>query len=171
MKSHDFHVFMQQLLLVCIKDILTPTLRQIVSRLSKIFPCICAKVWNPAELPRLKEEVATTLVLMETHLPQAFFDNMTHLRIHVMEELGICGHVHCRWMYQIERYLGKLKQYVRNRARPKWCMAECFRQDEAVGLASEYMGNFQPVKTRIWYADEEEGITGDDMKQWEFNEI
>ncbi|KAL3678810.1 hypothetical protein R1sor_021766 [Riccia sorocarpa] len=140
---------------------LTEPLRNIVYRLSRIFQAICAKIWNPADLPGLKEEVAITLVLMETHLPPAFFDNMTHLLLHLVEELGMCGPVHCRWMYPIERYLGKLKKYVRNRARPEGCMAECFRQDEAVGLASEYMANFHPVSTRIWDAEEDEGVAGE----------
>ncbi|KAL3699461.1 hypothetical protein R1sor_017483 [Riccia sorocarpa] len=47
------------------------------------------------------------------------------------------------------------------RARPEGCMAECFKQDEAVGLATEYMANFQPVKTRMWDADEDEGVLGE----------
>ncbi|KAL3698568.1 hypothetical protein R1sor_012644 [Riccia sorocarpa] len=102
LKSHDFHIFMQQLLPACIRGMLSEPLRNIVYRLSKIFQAICAKIWNLADLPGLKEEVAITLVLMETHLPPAFFDNMTHLLIHLVEELGMCGPVHCRWMYPIE---------------------------------------------------------------------
>jgi hypothetical protein len=60
--------------------------------------------------------VAITLSLLEWELPGAFFDVMTHLCLHVVEELAICGPVHVRWMYPIERALKTFKAYVRNKA-------------------------------------------------------
>ncbi|KAL3685350.1 hypothetical protein R1sor_003372 [Riccia sorocarpa] len=142
MKSHDFHVFMQQFLPVLLRGLLPQQFQTIVCRLSKIFQQLCTKVWDPITYNALQIEAAETLVLMETYLPPVFFDNMTHLILHFVEELQLCGPVHCRWMYPIERYLSKLKRYVRNKARPEGCMAKCFKQDEVVGLATEYMANF-----------------------------
>ncbi len=60
----------------------------------------------------LKNDVAMVLVLLEHELLPFFFDIMTHLLVHLMEELVICGLLHMRWMYFIECYLKTLKGYV-----------------------------------------------------------
>jgi hypothetical protein len=49
-------------------------------------------------------------------LSLGFFDLMTHLLIHLIDELEICGPVGARWCYLVERYLNVLNKYVRNRA-------------------------------------------------------
>jgi hypothetical protein len=53
-------------------------------------------------MPTLKEDVATTLCMLEMEMPPSFFDVMTHLMVHFIEELDVCGPVHTRWMYCIE---------------------------------------------------------------------
>ncbi len=62
-----------------------------------------------------KEDVATTLCMLEMEMPPSFFDVMTHLVVHLVEELDVCGPVHIRWMYCIEWMNKVLKGYV-------WCM-------------------------------------------------
>jgi hypothetical protein len=108
-------------------------------RLSWIFHKICVKVWDPTQLPMLQEDVATTLSLLEWELPGAFFDVMTHLCLHAVEELAICGPMHARWMYPIERVLKTFKAYVWNKARPKASIAENYIYDETIGFLTEYM--------------------------------
>ncbi len=56
------------------------------------------KVWDPRDFQALRDDVATTLSLLEWELPPAFFDIMTHLTLHVVEELDVFGPVHARWM-------------------------------------------------------------------------
>jgi hypothetical protein len=51
----------------------------------------------------LREEVAKTISSIEKMFPQAMFHVMTHLVVHPVEELDLCGRVHTRWMYPIER--------------------------------------------------------------------
>jgi hypothetical protein len=63
---------------------------------------------------------------------------MTHLIIHLVEELEICGPMASRWCYPIERYLYVLKKYVRNKAKPKGCIALGYMYDEALGFCIEY---------------------------------
>ncbi len=60
------------------------------------------KVWDPINLPSLKEDVASTFSYNEWELPRAFFDVMTHLTLHVVEELDICAPIHTHWMYPIK---------------------------------------------------------------------
>lgn len=44
-------------------------------------------------------------------------------------------------MYPIERYLGKLKSYVRNRSRPEGSIAEAYLADECVTFCSRFLGS------------------------------
>ncbi len=50
---------------------------------------ICAKVYDPSEAEFVMKDVAFTLCILEMHFPPSFFDVMTHLLVHVVEELDI----------------------------------------------------------------------------------
>ena len=63
-------------------------------------------------------------------------------------------------MFPIERYLGVLKIYVRNKARPKGCRAEGYLVDEARGLCTEYMRDFGHTRCKIWNEEVERRMTG-----------
>jgi hypothetical protein len=64
------------------------------------------------------------LCFLEKAFSSTFMDVISHLMIHLGEELYVCGLVHCRWMYLVERYLKTLKDYVRTYARPEASMAK-----------------------------------------------
>jgi hypothetical protein len=74
---------------------------------------------------------------------------MTHLTLHVVEELAICGPIHPRWMYPIERAMKVFKGYVRNRARPKASMVEGYMLDETIGFVTKDMREFVHVKQQV----------------------
>jgi len=48
--------------------------------------------------------------MFEIWFPPGFFDMMTHLIIHLVDELEICGLVGAKWSYPMERYLLVLKK-------------------------------------------------------------
>ncbi|KAL3698153.1 hypothetical protein R1sor_012229 [Riccia sorocarpa] len=178
MKSHDYHIFMHQILPFCLRGLMSPDVSMTIMRLCRIFRRLCVKTWDPNEYSSLCEDVAVTLSLLEIHFPPSFFDVMTHLTVHLVEELEICGPVTTRWMYPVERYLGVLKRYVRSKARPEGCMAEGYITEEALGFITEYMEEFVPIKTRVWDAEEEEGVSGEVLQErgkvrhlaeWEWN--
>jgi len=73
------------------------------------FKRICPKIWNPSEFESLHIEVAITLALVEMHFPPSFFDIMTHLLYHLVDEMDLCGLVASRWMYPMEWYMRTLK--------------------------------------------------------------
>jgi hypothetical protein len=106
-----------------------------------------------------------TLNMIEWELPCALFDVMTHLVLHVVEELTICGHVHSRWMYPIEQTLGTLKKYVRNRARLEASMASGYVMDETLRFVIEYMQMFTHVRHQVWDVDDEEGVYGEVLER------
>ncbi|KAL4394514.1 hypothetical protein AHAS_Ahas02G0159600 [Arachis hypogaea] len=83
---------------------------------------------------------------MEMIFPPSFFTVMVHLTVHLVDELKLGGPVHYRWMYPIERYLGRLKQYVRNKAQAEGSIAEGYLSEEILTFCSRYLDN---VETRI----------------------
>ncbi len=74
------------------------------------------------------------ICLFEIRFPPRFFDMMTHLIIHLVDELEICGPIGAMWCYPMGRYLLVLKRYVGNRARLEACMACGYMYDEALGF-------------------------------------
>lgn len=77
----------------------------------------------------------------------AFFDIMAHLPIHLVNEIRLGGPVQYRWMFFMERYLGKLKSYVRNWCLPEGCIAEGYLAEECLTFCSRYLHD--GVKARL----------------------
>jgi hypothetical protein len=157
LKSHDYHVLMQQILPLALRGLLTAGARMAVMRMCKVFRRICTKVYNPAEYESLQVDVAESMALLKIEFPPSFFDIMMHLPYHLVQELDLCGPVSTRWMYPIERYMKTLKGYVRNMARPEASMAEGYVKEECIGFVIEYLQRFDVVKRRVWDANEEYG--------------
>ena len=84
--------------------------------LDRVFVQLCVKFVDPSSIKQLFEDTAETLCMLEKVFPPSFFSVMSHLPIHLVQQLDICGPVHSQWMYPMERYLKKLKGYVRQRA-------------------------------------------------------
>lgn len=161
MKAHDWHVVMQQLLPLCTRGLLERGPRIAIMRLSRVFRRICAKVIDPTDMVNLKEDVAVTMSMLEIYMPPSFFDVMSHLVIHLVEELELCGPVHTRWMYSVERMNKVLKGYVSNMARPEACMAKSHVLEEAIGLVTEFMTDYEPLHRNVWTEEAGAGITGE----------
>jgi hypothetical protein len=60
--------------------------------------------------------------------PPSFFNVMTHLQVHLVEEISILSPVFLHNMFPFERFMGVLKKYVRNRARPEGSIARAMEQ-------------------------------------------
>jgi len=97
MKSHDFHVMMQDIFPLCMCHLMAKGCRMAIIRLHCVLKKLCAKIVDPKTMDDLKNDVAITLVLLEKEFPP-FFDTMMHLLIHFVEELEICNPVHTQWM-------------------------------------------------------------------------
>jgi hypothetical protein len=130
-------------------------------RLSRIFRRICAKVVDPHDMDSLKEDVAVTMSMLEIHMPPSFFDVMSHLVIHLVEELELYGPVHTRWMYSVERMNKVFKGYVSNMARSEACMAKSHVLEETIELLSEFMTDFEPRHRKVWTEEASAGVNGE----------
>ena len=64
---------------------------------------------------------------MKKHLPSAFFNAQEHYPIHQIEEIELCGPIHSRSMWMVERHLKFLKGLVRQRANPEGSMMDGYK--------------------------------------------
>lgn len=161
LKSHDYHVLVQQIIPASIRRFLHPGARDVVIRVGNVFKRICSKVIDREELDDLMTYTAETLSLLEIWFPPGFFDAMPHLMVHLVQELRLCGPVHSRWCYGVERYLYGLKKFVRNRYRPEACMATGYLAEEALGFVTDYTSLSPYIKRRIWDMEEDDKVYGE----------
>ncbi|XP_042415124.1 uncharacterized protein LOC122004280 [Zingiber officinale] len=139
LKSHDCHVLMQQLLSVALRSLLPKGPRNAIFLLCAFYNELCQRVLDRNRLEQLEENIAETLCMLERYFPPAFFTISVHLTIHLAREARLCGPVQFRWMYPFERFMKMLKGYVKNRARPEGCIAECYLAEERMRFCSAYI--------------------------------
>ena len=96
LKSHNYHVLMQQILPLALYALLLLGVRMAVMHMCKIFRCICTKIYNLANFASLEVDVVESMVLLEMKFPLPFFDIMTHLPYHLIQELDLYGPVSTR---------------------------------------------------------------------------
>ena len=84
-----------------------------------------------------------TLCKLEKIFPPAFFDVMVHLAIHLLDEALLRGPVQYGWMFPIERRLGTLKSFVRNRAKPEGSIVEAYMASDTLTFYSRYMEDIE----------------------------
>lgn len=170
MKSHDAHVLMQQLLPIALRGCLPEKVVSPLIELSCYFRALCSKVLEVEELERLESQIAVTLCNLERIFPPSFFTVMVHLVVHLATEAKLAGPVQYCWMYPIERYLHRLKSYVRNKACPEGSIVEGYIAEECLTFCSRYLGSVETVFNRP--ARNVEGSTGAimnielDQKSW-----
>nr|GEX51258.1 hypothetical protein [Tanacetum cinerariifolium] len=95
----------------------------------------------------LKAQIKVVDILCDLELiyPPALFDIMIHLVIHLPLEALEGGPIRPRWMFPVERYMKKLKGYVRNKVKPKGSIAEGYVAEEALTFGSHY---FRDIRQR-----------------------
>ncbi|XP_042472108.1 uncharacterized protein LOC122054736 [Zingiber officinale] len=153
LKSHDCHVLMQQLLSVALRSLLPKGPRNAIFLLCAFYNELCQRVLDRNRLEQLEENIAETLCMLERYFPPAFFTISVHLTIHLAREARLCGPVQFHWMYPFERFMKMLKGYVKNRARPEGCIAECYLAEERMMHIEELKQTDRRFSNRIqWLA-------------------
>ena len=155
LKSHDYHILMQQVLPLCFWRVANKALAGAVIRLSRVFRKLCTKIINTTEKEQMLADCAETMCMLEKEMPPAFFDIMSHLPYHLVEEVFLCGPVHTRWMYPYERYFKTVKGFVRNLAKPEGSIAQGYQVEQALGFITEYMSEYNVTTRRVWDDKEE----------------
>ena len=132
--------------------------RLCIMRVSRVFRRLCSGSVDMSKEKEYIEDANETLCMVEREFPLGSMVIMTHLFVHLMEELFICGPVHTRWMYPMERYMKTLKDYVHLKQNPEGSMAEAYYMEETLGFCSEYMERYGATSRRVWDANEEQSM-------------
>jgi len=115
-----------------------------------VFQRLCAKTIDPNLMNDLKQETTIIFRFLEKEFPPSLFNIMTHLIVHLMVEVKLCGLVNTRWMYPMERYMKSLKTYVWNMVRLEGSMVEGYTMEEAIEFCTEYMQIFKTTERQVW---------------------
>jgi len=145
LKSHDCHVIMTQLLPVALRGLLPENVRVPIVKLCAFLNAISQKVIDHASLERLQKDVVQCLVSFELVFPPSFFNIMTHLLVHLVDEIAILGPVFLHNMFPFERFMGVLKKYVRNRARPEGSISKGYGTEEVIEFCVDFIPDLKPI--------------------------
>src|SRR5664279_1557451 len=145
LKSHDCHVIMTQLLPVALRGLLPENVRVPIVKLCAFLNAISQKVIDPESLQRLQNDVSQCLVSFELVFPPSFFNIMTHLLVHLVEEIRILGPVFLHNMFPFERFMGVLKKYVHNRARPEGSISKGYGTEEVIEFCVDFIPDLKSI--------------------------
>jgi hypothetical protein len=145
LKSHDCHVIMTQLLPVALRGLLPENVRVPIVKLCAFLNAISQKVINPLTLANLQKDVVQCLVSFELVFPPSFFNIMTHLIVHLVEEIHVLGPVFLHNMFPFERFMGVLKKYVHNRARPEGSISKGYGTEEVIEFCVDFIPDLKPI--------------------------
>ena len=108
LKSHDYHVLIQQLTSLVIQGVLHKNVCAIVVELCNFFKQLCSKVLKTNQLKHLEKDIIVTLCKLERIFHPSFlflFYVMVHLPIHLASKAKVVRPMQYRWMYPIEWYV------------------------------------------------------------------
>ncbi|KAK1642362.1 hypothetical protein QYE76_060167 [Lolium multiflorum] len=94
---------------------------------------------------KLQVDVVECLVSFELLFPPSFFNIMTHLLVHLVDEIRIPGPVFLHNMFPFERFMGVLKKYVHNRARPEGSISKGYGTEEVIEFCVDFLPDLKPI--------------------------
>src|SRR5665811_1967205 len=78
-------------------------------------------------------------------VPPSFFNIMTHLLVHLVDEIAILGPVFLHNMFPFERFMGVLKKYVHNRVRPEGSISKGYGTEEIIEFCVDSIPDLKPI--------------------------
>jgi len=103
MKSYDCHVFMQALIPLAYRDLLSKGIWDALTEISHFFKDICFSKLRTHHVEMLETNIIKTICKLEMIFPPSFFDSMEYLPIHLPYVAIVGGLVQYKWMYPFER--------------------------------------------------------------------
>lgn len=104
LKSHDYHVIMEQLLSLLLRDAFKndKALKISIQRISLFFKILCAKEINKEELQLVIKALAEAICILEKEFTPSFSIISVRSMIHIVDEALACGPVRFRWKCPFE---------------------------------------------------------------------
>jgi len=141
-----------QILLVAVRNVLDENVHVAIIKICRVFQKLCEKEVHSADKSDMMKNVVMATCMLEKEFPPTFLNVMTHLLVHLVQQLFICGPVHCRWMYPIGKYMKTLKDYVRTYAHSKGSIVEGYRMEDTLDFYTEYIKQYKGFTQRVWDA-------------------
>jgi hypothetical protein len=107
---------------------------------------LSSKEIHKEDIKYWKREIPRLMCEMKKFLPSSFFNAQEHYLIHQVEEIELCGPIHTRSMWMVERHLKFLKALVRQRARPEGSMVEGYMVYQTMVYITEYLPGLAFIK-------------------------
>jgi len=144
LKSHDYHIWIECLLLAMLRGYVPEHVWKTLAELSYFFRQLCAKELSHSVVAELEKIAPVLLCKLEMIFPPGFFNPMQHLILHLPYEARMGGPVQARWCYPIERCLKVLRKKCRNKCKIEASMAEAFVLEEVTNFTQAYYGDKLP---------------------------
>jgi hypothetical protein len=126
LKSHDYHIIMERLVLVMFCGYKLDVMLQAITELIYFYSHIYAKEISKSMMEKLEKEISMLLCKLQKIFLLGFFNPMQHLLINTPYEAKVGSLLQYRWMYHIERALKYLRTMVGNKAIVEGCIAKVF---------------------------------------------
>jgi hypothetical protein len=136
---------MTQLLPVALRGLLPENVQLAIVKLCAFLNAISQKVIDPDILPMLRNDSVQCLVSFELVFPPSFFDIMTHVLVLLVDEIPILGPVLLDNMFPFKRFMGVLKKYVCNRARPEGSISTGHQIEEVIGFCVDFIPDLKQI--------------------------
>jgi hypothetical protein len=106
---------------------------------------ISQKIIDLESLPRLQNDMVQHLVSFELLFPPSFYNIMTYLLVHLAEEIIIPGPIFVYNMFPFKGFMGVLKKYVHNRARPEGSISKGYGTEEVIEFYVDFIPHLKLI--------------------------
>jgi hypothetical protein len=91
LKSHDYHIFIERLMLVMFRGYFKVDLLKMFTEINYFYKQICAKQVSKAMMKRLEKEIVVLVCMMKTVFPSRWFNAIQYLLVHLPWEARVGG--------------------------------------------------------------------------------
>ena len=138
-------MIMTQLLPVALRGLLPENVRLAIVKLCAFLNAISQKVIDPKILPRLRSDLVQCLVSFKLVFPPSLFNIMTHVLVHLVDEIRLLGPISLHTMFPFERFMGVLKKYVCNCARPEASISTGHKIVEVIRFCVDFIPDLKKI--------------------------
>jgi hypothetical protein len=103
MNSHDYHMFMQTLIPLAYRDLLSKRIWDTLMKITHFFKDICSNKLKTQHMEMFEINIVQTICKLEMIFLPSSFNSFKHLPIHLPFEAKVWGPIQYRWMYPFER--------------------------------------------------------------------
>jgi hypothetical protein len=144
MKSHDFHIWIEQILPAMVRGYVPEHVWLALLELSYFFRQLCAKALSRTVVADLERLAPMLLCKLEKIFPPGFFNPMQHLILHLLYDARMGGPMQGRWCYPIERCLKTIRKKCRNKCKIEAFIGQAYILEEVSNFTTTYYGDKLP---------------------------